>query len=121
MRKLGIVALCVVLGGCGTTSQEAAQRLGAYYIGKSTDLLVKDFGPPGSTYKLQSGELSMIWQLDAVTSIRGDDSRATARTRYCKVSVIADLRGTVTDLKTEDADSIYGSICALRLGIQHQG
>ena len=121
MRNLGIAVLCAALAGCGAFTQEVARRLGAQYIGKSTDVMVKDFGPPTSSFKLQSGETSYDWQLDAVTSIRGaDSSRAIAHTNFCKVTVISDTRGIVTDLRTQDADSMYGSICAQRLGIMAQ-
>jgi hypothetical protein len=122
MRSLGIVGLCVALGGCLTTSQEVVQQLGANYIGKSTDNLVKDFGPPASSFKLQSGETSYVWQLDSVTHVYGDQYSARASTRYCKVSVVADPKGIVTTLNTEDSDSVLnGSICSRRLGIQRQG
>jgi hypothetical protein len=52
-----------------------------------------------------------------------------ASTQFCKVSVIANKTGTVTQLNTEDSNAggaiagavgMYGSICANRLGIQHR-
>jgi hypothetical protein len=121
MRKLGIVALCAALGGCAASSQEVQQRLGAHYVGQSTDALVRDFGPPASTFKMQSGENSYVWQLAAVTDVSATRYNATASSSYCKVMVIADPKGTVTSLSTEDQNrGIYGSICAQRLGLQHQ-
>jgi hypothetical protein len=121
MRNLGFVALCVTLGGCAASSQEVQQRLGAHYIGQSTDALVRDFGPPANTFKMQSGETSYVWQLAAVTDISATRYNATASSSYCKLMVIADLKGTVTSLDTEDQNrGVYGSICAQRLGIKHQ-
>ena len=82
--------------------------------------MMKDFGPLASSFKLQSGEMSYVWQLEAAARVSGDRYTATARTRYCKVSVIADPKGIVTDLRAEDTNTIDGSICAQRLGIQRQ-
>jgi hypothetical protein len=72
MRLLMVVALCAALGGCAASSQEVVQRLGSNYIGKSSDELIRDFGPPTSTFKMQSGETSYVWQLASVTGISGD-------------------------------------------------
>ena len=130
MRILGIVALCVTLGGCAASRQEVVTRLGDHYIGKNVDALVVDFGPPASTFKMNSGDTSYIWQLGNQTNIATDRGSGIASTNYCKVSVIADKAGLVRQLNTEDANAgggiagavgMYGSICANRLGIQHQG
>lgn len=70
---------------------------------------------------MNSGGSSYVWQLSAVTNIDMDRGSGTASTRYCKVSVITSLAGIVTDLKTEDSNSllgIHGSICARRLGMK---
>jgi hypothetical protein len=130
MRSFGIVALCGMLGGCAASSQEVVQRLGTQYIGQSTDMMVRDFGPPTSTYRLQSGENSMVWLLTAVTDISANNGYAQASTRACKVSVIADPKGIVERLDTEDSNAgtgivprltgMYGSICAQRLGMKPQ-
>jgi len=115
------VALCAALGGCAASSQEVQQRLGAHYVGQSTDALVRDFGPPATTFKMQSGETFYVWQLAAVTDISASRYNATASSSYCKVMVIADPKGTVTSLNTEDQNrGIYGSICAQRLGMKPQ-
>jgi hypothetical protein len=125
-----IAALCVALGGCAASSQEVVERLGARYIGQSSDTLVRDFGPPVSTFKMQSGDTSLVWQLTSITDISGGDGYAQARTRVCKVSVIANQRGIVEKLDTEDSNAgtgivprmtgMYGSICAQRLGMKPQ-
>src|SRR5947209_2042623 len=105
MRNLGIVALSAALAGCAASSQEVVERLGARYIGQSSDALVREFGPPAATFKMQSGETSMIWQLTSITDISGGDGYAQAKTRACKVSVIANQRGIVEKLDTEDSNA----------------
>ena len=129
MRILGIVALCAVLVGCAASRQEVVERLGERYIGKSVDALVVDYGPPASTFKMNSGDTSYIWQLGNQTNFVSDRGSSIASTEYCKVSVIADKSGSVTQLNTEDSNAggglagavgMYGSICANRLGIQHR-
>jgi hypothetical protein len=62
MRILGIVALCAALSGCAASRQEVATRLGDQYVGQNVDALVVKFGPPASTFKMNRGETSYIWQ-----------------------------------------------------------
>ena len=69
VRILGVVALCVALGGCYATSQEVRAKLGDEYIGKSVDALVVQFGPPTSQFRMSTGETSFVWQLSSVTNI----------------------------------------------------
>jgi hypothetical protein len=130
MRILGVVALCAVLGGCAASKQEVVARLGDQYIGQNVDALVVKFGPPTSTFRMNSGQTSYIWQLSAETDIRTDRGWGTASTRFCKVSVIASPTGIVTQLDTEDSNAgvglpglvgAYGSICGQRLGMRPQG
>ena len=127
MRFLGIVALCAALAGCAASREEVVTRLGEHYIGKSVDALVVDFGPPASTFKMNSGDTSYIWQLGNQTNAVGGNGVAMATTQFCKVSVIANKTGVVSQLNTEDSNAgcglgavvgMYGSICANRLGIQ---
>lgn len=69
----------------------------------------------------------MVWQITAITDVAGDRGYAQASTRFCKVSVITDSRGVVTQLTTEDSNAgsgivprltgMYGSICGQRLGM----
>jgi hypothetical protein len=124
-----IVALCVLLGGCAASKQEVVARLGQEYIGQNVDTLVVRFGPPTSTFKLNSGQGSYIWQLSAVTDIATDRGYGTASTRYCKVSVITSPTGTIQQLDTEDQNAgvgvpgllgVYGSMCGQRLGMKPQ-
>jgi hypothetical protein len=119
MRKVAIVLCGIALVGCAASRQEVQARLGAHFIGQSSDVLVKQWGPPQNSFKMQSGETSMVWQLGAVTDISGGRYSATAETSYCRVSVIANVKGIVTNLTTEDTDDpLEGSLCARRLGMQ---
>jgi hypothetical protein len=119
----GSVAL-LMLTGCAASRQEVAARLGQQYIGQNVDALVVRFGPPASTFKLNSGETSYAWQLGNQTNIYANRNVGTASTEYCKVTVIASPAGIVTQLNTEDpniyvgltaAVGIEGSFCAARL------
>jgi hypothetical protein len=56
MRVLRIVALGVALAGCAASRQEVAARLGDQFVGKNVDALVVQFGPPTSTFKMNSGQ-----------------------------------------------------------------
>ena len=130
MRILGIVALSSALVGCAASRQEVAVRLGAEYIGQNVDALVVKFGPPASMFKMNSGESSYVWQLDAVTEFDTDRYGGSAKTYYCKVSVISSPVGIVKQLTTEDSSGtggvvglvvdVYGSVCARRLGMKPQ-
>jgi hypothetical protein len=129
MRILGIVALCAALGGCAASRQEVATRLGDQYVGQNVDALVVKFGPPASTFKMNSGDTSYIWQLGNQTNINTNEGSGIASTLFCKVSVIASKTGIVSQLNTEDANAggglagaigMYGSICAQRLGMERQ-
>ena len=128
--------LCVPLGGCLTTSADVRARLGQDYIGKNVDALVVRWGPPSSSFRMNSGETAYVWQLASETDISvhrdGQGSASgTARDLACKVNVIASPNGTITKLDTDDRDNnLYygpiptgiqtGSICADRLGMMKQ-
>jgi hypothetical protein len=130
MRILGIVAMCAMLIGCAASKQEVAARLGDEFIGQNVDTMVVKFGPPTSTFKMNSGETSLVWQLTAQTDVAIDRGYGSMSTRYCKVSVIASKAGVVAQLNTEDSNAgggiygavgAFGSICAQRLGMRPQG
>jgi hypothetical protein len=105
--------------GCAGTADDARNTLTGKYIGQSVDTFVAQFGPPGSSFKMHSGDTSYIWQLSNVTSIDADKYGGTATTHYCKVSLIADPKGMIKSLSTEDASNLLGeSLCSRRLGIQ---
>jgi hypothetical protein len=97
--------------------------------GKMSMLLVIKFGPPASTFKMNSGDTSYIWQLGNQTNINTDRGSGIASTQFCKVSVVASKTGIISQLNTEDSNAggglggalgMYGSICANRLGIERQ-
>src|SRR5882724_1027470 len=103
------MAVCLALGGCFAASkQEVAARLGQEYIGRNVDRLVAKFGPPANTFRMNSGQTSLVWQLSAETNIAVSSDRyggvGSARTNYCKVTVIASPTGVVQQLDTEDAN-----------------
>jgi hypothetical protein len=115
----------LMLTACAASRQEVATRLGQQYIGQNVDALVVRFGPPASTFKLNSGETSYVWQLGNRTDVYANRVVATASTEYCKVNVIASPTGIVKQLNTEDpniyvgltaAVGIEGSFCATHLG-----
>ena len=129
--RFAMVAAACLLSGCAATKQEVSENLGNRFVGKNVDALVTEFGPPASAFRMNSGETSYLWQLSAVTRINTDDYGGTARTRFCKVNVIASPTGIVTNLKTEDTSGtgsilglagvdIYGSVCAQHLGMKRQ-
>ncbi len=129
MRNLAMMALCAALMGCAASLEEVATRLGAQYVGQNVDALVVKFGPPASTFKMNSGDTSYIWQLGNQTNINTDRGSGIASTQYCKVSVIASKIGVVSQLNTEDSNAgaglgsalgMYSSICANRLGMERQ-
>jgi len=131
MRNLGIVAICaaLALGGCAASRQEVISQLGDQFVGQNVDALVVQWGPPATTFKMNSGDTSYVWQLGNQTDLNTDRGSGFASTRFCKVNVVASKVGIVTQLNTEDSNAGgglvgalggYGSICANRLGIRHQ-
>ena len=133
MRRsvLAAAGLAIAVGGCAATKQEVVSNLGSRFVGKNVDVLVSEFGPPASAFRMNSGETAYVWQLSAETYISTDNSRARAKTDYCKVNVISSPAGIVTKLTTEDSSGtggiaglagidIYGSVCANHLGMRRQ-
>ena len=125
MRKIVLAVFAAAfVAGCAASREEVAARLGAEYVGQNVDVLVKKFGPPASTFKMNSGETSYQWQLGNQTNVsRGGTFGATL---FCKVRVIVAPNGTIKDLATEDANAgsgfdqalgTNGSICAQTLGM----
>jgi hypothetical protein len=128
MRMLGAVALSAALVGCAASRQEVAVKLGNQFIGQNVDVMVAQFGPPVSTFKMSSGGASYQWQLAGGTDIVGGNGVGIASQRYCKVNVITDGSSTVVDLKTDDTGSAtsYGyftvteSLGAKRFGMKKE-
>jgi hypothetical protein len=129
--RIVVVLAVVALAGCAATKQEVSQNLGSRFIGKNVDTLVSEFGPPASTFRMNSGEMAYVWQLSSVTSIDTDRGSGTAKTYYCRVNVISSPAGIVTKLTTEDVSGtggvlglagvdIHGSVCANHLGMRRQ-
>jgi hypothetical protein len=67
-------------------------RLGDQYGGQNVDALVVKFGPPASTFKMNSGDTSYIWQLGNQTNVNTDQGSGIEAPGFAKVSVIASKR-----------------------------
>jgi hypothetical protein len=129
MKIWAVVALCAALGGCAASRQEVVAQLGQEFIGQNVDALVVQWGPPASTFKMNSGDTAYVWQLGNQTDLVADHGSGFASTRFCKVNVVASPKGIVTQLNTEDSNAGggiigavggWGSICGNRLGLKHQ-
>lgn len=129
MKIWAVLALCAALAGCAASRQEVVAQLGHEFIGQNVDALVVQWGPPASTFKMNSGDTAYVWQLGNQTDIVADRGAGFASTRFCKVNVVASPKGIVTQLNTEDSNAGggligavggYGSICGNRLGLKHQ-
>jgi hypothetical protein len=106
------------LTGCFATTQDVALDLNHNFDGQSVDALVTKFGPPTTSFKMNSGETSYMWQLSSVTDIDVYRGSGTAQTYFCKVNAIASPTGQVTKITTEDSHNLYGeSLCAKKLGL----
>lgn len=134
MRVFGVIALSLALVGCAAGAPEVKARLGQEYIGKNVDMLVVQWGPPSSTFRMNSGQTVYVWQLSAVTNIAVGNGVGSASTDYCKVNVVASPTGVIAMLDTEDHQitggsgllgvaslmGAYGSMCGQRLGMKPQ-
>jgi hypothetical protein len=143
MRILEIVALCAALGGCAAAQQEVAVRAGGQFIGQNVTSFAAQYGPPASSKRLDDGQASYVWQLDAVTAsdrwvdtgdggLYGDGHTPgyiSDNPRFCKVRITASPEGIVTQLNAEDSNGtgapamtlgFNGSVCAKRLGTKPQ-
>jgi hypothetical protein len=99
MPPLHSCAVSTAVGDCFATAPEVRSQLGQEYVGKNVDALVRQWGPPTSTFEMNSGESSCVWQLSAVADIAMNNGAGSAATYACKVSVIALPTGIVTQLK----------------------
>jgi hypothetical protein len=77
---------------------------------------VSEFGPPASTFRMNSGEMSYVWQLSNETDINVDKNGGSARTYFCRVNVIAAPAGIVTRLTTEDVSGTGGILRTTTIG-----
>lgn len=56
MRRLSFAVLCVALGGCYATGADVRAKLGQDYVGQNVDALAVRWGPPASSFKMNSGD-----------------------------------------------------------------
>jgi hypothetical protein len=119
MWRFPLIAIAFTLAGCAASRQEVVAKLGQEFVGQNVDKLVLRFGPPSGSFRLNGGGGSYVWQLAAVTSVAVNQyGYGSGSTSYCKVSVVTNPGGTVTELDTEDRDGVLGSMCARRLGME---
>lgn len=64
MRVLGIVALCMMLGGC-------ASQIMKSYIGKTVAEAVMDYGPPATAFDVEQNRRAFIWSMNSSYTIPG--------------------------------------------------
>ena len=141
MRILGIVALCVALGGCWTSGQEvtASNRAGDQFVGQNVDAVVARFGKPVSRKKMDNDQMSYVWEL-AAADLPGNQKAYTGQAglygdgltpgsmsddlRFCKLTVITSPEGIVTQSTAEESNGtgapamtlgLIGGVCAQRL------
>jgi hypothetical protein len=77
------------------------------------------WGPPVSSFKMNNGETTYMWQLTSVTHVNTYNGSGTAKTYSCKVNVFAAPSGVISKVTTSDASNMFGeSLCADRLGMQ---
>jgi hypothetical protein len=62
---------------------------------------------------MNSGQGSYVWRLTDVADIAVDRGYGRARTRFCRVSVVASPRGMVTQLDAEDSNAGEGLSAAV--------
>jgi hypothetical protein len=119
-----VVSLCVLLSGCFATTQQVATRPGDQYIGQNVDTLVVSWGPPKTTFRMNSGAMSYQWELSSLTGFNVNrDGSGSASTLHCKITVVTTPIDVITKLDTEDHQAIIpvaGSMCAQRLRIQQR-
>lgn len=130
MRQWAIVSLCVILGACAARAPEVRARLGQEFVGQNVDALVLRWGPPTSTFRLNSGQGSYVWQLATETSVNVNNAGSgSAKTYACKVTVVTSPTGIIQQLDTEDYRAgdgilsmvgVYGSMCGERLNMKPQ-
>src|SRR4051812_45473345 len=108
MRILGVAVLCFALGGCAASASEVKARLGQEYVGKNVDALVVQWGPPTTTFKMNSGQNSYVWQLATETTVNLDRGSGLAKNYACRVNVIASQTGVIQQLDTEDYNAGTG-------------
>ena len=94
MRIFGVAVLCMALGGCAASAPEVKARLGQEYVGKNVDALVVQWGPPTTTLRMNSGQMSYVWQLATETTVNLDRGSGLAKNYACRVNVIASPTGT---------------------------
>jgi hypothetical protein len=120
-RIIPVVLGSIWLAGCFATAPDVQQRSGESFVGKNVDEIVVVFGPPKTTFNMNSGDIAYLWEIGNSTNIDTYKGSGSAETSYCRFRVIASPQGIVSDLSTEDASNgDRESPCARRLGMKGQ-
>jgi hypothetical protein len=140
MRILAIAALCVTLGGCWTSGQEAAtsNHAGDQFVGQNVDVVAARFGKPTGRKKMDNDQMMYVWEFAAADlpgigkaqtgqgRLYGDGGTPGAMSddpRFCKLTVIASSQGIVTQFNAEESNGtgapgmsvgLIDSVCAQR-------
>ncbi|QQO15218.1 hypothetical protein JJB99_03240 [Bradyrhizobium diazoefficiens] len=92
MRKLVVIAVSAILGGCAFQRAEIAQDARAQMVGMSKERVLACMGPPANKAVEGSTE---VWGYDSgngmqVASVSGDRYSATAVSskRFCKINIV---------------------------------
>ncbi len=128
--KTGYVALVLVAGllaGCKTT-EEAARSMRSDWVGRSTDSFFSAYGPPETSFDLDSGGRVFTWRGGEATSYQpgryqtnqvshlsatGQIQRSTVTTYQpprrqdfvCEAQITADARGIIENIRiSRDTD-----------------
>jgi hypothetical protein len=139
MRTLRTVILCITLGGCWTSGQDATSApSGNQFVGKSVDAVVSRFGKPTGRKKMDGDQMFYVWELPPMDwsgnkrthagqgGLYGDGQTPGYMSddpRLCKISVTTSSEGVVTQFIAEDLNGtgapattlgLVGSVCTQR-------
>jgi hypothetical protein len=140
MRALGTALLCITLGGCWTSGQDAASpRSGDQFVGQNVQVVATRFGQPTGRKKLDGDQMFYVWELPPLDwsgnkrthagdgGLYGDGltpGYMSDDPRLCKISVTTSPEGVVTQFIAEDLNGtgapattlgLVGGVCAQRL------
>lgn len=140
MRALGTALLCITVGGCWASGQDATSSPSSdQLVGKNVDAVASRFGKPTGRKKMDGDQMVYIWELPPLDSsgnkkthsgpggLYGDGQTPGYMSddpRMCKLSVTTSPEGIVTQVNAEDSNGtgaptmtlgFSGSVCAQRL------
>ena len=113
-RRIVLPGLMLFLFSC-TTNQETITRLTREYLGRSSDDFFRNYGPPASEYKLNSGGSIYTWHsgfhnvaMPVTTNTQGTASPSGFSTYstttggdvrlFCEVRIVTNEKGQIEDM-----------------------